>query len=402
MSDSAAERLRRFEWLVEHGYRWLEGSNDGVVTTGATAWQRELLAEQRFLRERSKPRFPQPERWLWTDRGLAQASDWWSASFKASLVPTGASVVDACCGAGADLVALAQRGTVEGVDRDPVAICLANANLKSHGLQASAKLASFPPLGLSPSHWLHVDPDRRAANRRTCSAEDFCPPVSEILGVASSAAGTVIKVAPKTSFTDELAVELAHRSIRLWIGNRGEARQQLILLGGAREQLMERFSAPRIKVGAALVEPERRADSLAPVVQFFGEAAEPASVTNVADDFVYDLHRVLHAAELQMDWAGTHGLAAIGSRDGFFTGPQPIDSPWVQTFKVLDLVSWDDRKVRRALKRLGAGPVEVKNRVHRMDANHFQRRYATSAGRPIAILVSRIGERVRAILAERL
>ena len=134
-------------WLIEQGREKLSQPNcdvQGWRSQGLEAWQVELLRQQHALRRRSRSRFPWPERWLWTDVSLSQASDHWSASYKAVLFPVDEPVVDACCGAGSDLVALAARGQVLGVDADADLAALAQDNALAHGYQVEVRARRLP------------------------------------------------------------------------------------------------------------------------------------------------------------------------------------------------------------------------------------------------------------------
>ncbi len=65
---------------------------------------------------------------FFTARGLEQATDEIVAACTASRFPRGLPLAELCCGIGGDLLALAHRGPVVGVDRDPAAAILADAN----------------------------------------------------------------------------------------------------------------------------------------------------------------------------------------------------------------------------------------------------------------------------------
>ncbi|MEZ6075373.1 MAG: hypothetical protein R3C56_06795 [Pirellulaceae bacterium] len=100
-------------------------------------------------------------------------------------------------------------------------------------------------------------------------------------------------------------------------------------------------------------------------------------------------------------------MSPIGSPHGYFTGDSPVDSAWLQAFEVLDVLPWDDRKIRKWLRSVGAGQVEVKSRGlyplrMQVDANAYQRRYSVASGMPVTLLVTRIGDRMRGIAARRL
>ena len=117
---------------------------------------------------------------------------------------------------------------------------------------------------------------------------------------------------------------------------------------------------------------------------------------------MFDLHPALHAADLQVAWSSEHGLAPIGSPHGYYTGDSLVSSPWLQSFEVLGVLPWDDRKIRNWLRSAGVGQVEVKSRGlyplrMQLDANACQRRYSVAAGMPLTLLVTRIGERLRGI-----
>jgi hypothetical protein len=120
------------------------------------------------------------------------------------------------------------------------------------------------------------------------------------------------------------------------------------------------------------------------------------------DQFIFDLHPTLHVSGLALAWAHQQNLYPISGEHGYYTGSQSVPGPWAQSFQVMDVIAWDDRKIRKWLKQNQVGQVEVKCRMVTMNANDFQRRYSKPEGRPVTLLVTRIGDRVRAIAAERL
>ncbi len=89
-----------------------------------------LILQQRELRKKAREKFPQAEIMFFTPRGLEQATDAAVAAYKASRFPPDQTIADFCCGIGGDLLALARRGRVVGVDRDPIAGRLAQANAR--------------------------------------------------------------------------------------------------------------------------------------------------------------------------------------------------------------------------------------------------------------------------------
>lgn len=361
------------------------------------AWQKKFVEQQLRFRGRMRRRFPVEQSWLWTDRSLSQASDWWSALYKASLFPGGVSVLDACCGAGADSVAIGRRGPVIAMDACCETLAIAEANLLGHlesDAQAEVLLGDFPNDTPESTQWMHADPDRRppdksAADRRTLIGDQFQPSLGSLLQFAENLQGAVIKIAPSTVFSDETQDAVDGQSQRVWLGTFGECRQQLLLCGKLRR---ENVGTQRRVV---LVHPEP--------AEFTGDIEMASTWADQPSRYIYDLNPTLFASELQVCWANQNGLAPLGGELGYYTSEQLVRSPFAQVFQWVETIAWDDRKVRKWLRANKAGIVDVKTRGVRLDAGHFQRRYSNSEGdAPFSILVSQLGQRVKAVVCKRI
>lgn len=400
--------LEQANWLIQMRRTLADSDKGHSEGLRLENWQANLMREQTDLRRRASARFPDSHRWLWTVRSLAQASDWWCARYKSGLFPARKLVVDGCCGAGADLVALSMRGEVIGIDRDPSLVAFSNFNLAEHGLTESAELGELPRafanLGDSQERWLHLDPDRRAAHstdRRLRRSEEFSPTLTESLDMARQAKGAILKLAPGTLIEPhiELAVQNELGLMRCWLGNLGECRQQLLLTG----EMVHRLPNPirgeleqSTLRSAVLCEP-----NAAPLV-ISGQADENRQGELKPRRFIYDCHAVLHAAQLQMVWAESIGAVPLGTTQGYFTADKANPSAWAQCFEVVDVLPWDQRRVKRWLREHQIGEVEVKKRLLQLDANEQQRRLRGAGESKITLLITRLDNRVRAIVARRI
>jgi THUMP domain-like len=399
--------LEQAKWLIREGRRLLDAKDD-LAGQRLSTWQSSLLREQNELSRRASIRFPDPQSWLWTTRSLAQSSDWWCACFKAGLFPKQVHVVDGCCGAGVDLVALAMRGSTSGIDRDPSLVALANANLAAHELPQTAEEGELPRDCFRQitqgQRWLHLDPDRRAADsmdRRLRKSEDFSPSLNESLEMMSLASGGMLKLAPATVI--EPQVEAAFRNqlglTRCWLGNLGECRQQLLLTG----DLAKGDSALGVSNlpwqahfrAAVLCEPNTTPKVIS------GPMQDTCSGELSPRRFIYDCHAVLHAAQLQMVWAESVAAHPLGTSQGYFTADEAIETAWAQRFEVVDVLPWDQRRVKRWLREHRIGEVEVKKRLLQLDANEYQRQLRGAGDEKITLLITRLGDRVRAVVARR-
>ena len=107
-------------------------------------------------------KFKRANRMFFTRQLLEQATDDQIAGYKARRWPADKRLGDLCCGIGGDLLALAERGPVVGIDRDPVAVVLSMANCQLAGLtSADVQLADACEHDVAKFVAWHVDPDRR-------------------------------------------------------------------------------------------------------------------------------------------------------------------------------------------------------------------------------------------------
>jgi hypothetical protein len=103
-----------------------------------------------------------------------------------------------------------------------------------------------------------------------------------------------------------------------------------------------------------------------------------------------------------MAWAESVGTLPLGTSQGYFTSDTAFKSAWAQCFEVVEVLAWDNRRVKRWLREHHIGEVEVKKRLLQLDANEHQRQLRGADEGKITLLITRLGDRVRAIAARRL
>src|SRR4051794_24495277 len=146
---------------------------------------------QAALRVRARGKFgADAERMWFTPDGLEQATRAEVAAHRAARVrrwlaaagagpSAGGTVLDAGCGIGGDLVALARTGAiVAGVDLDPLRVAVAEANLRALELPGAVRVADATTLDLAPFDVVFADPARRTARGRTFDPDAYVPPWS--------------------------------------------------------------------------------------------------------------------------------------------------------------------------------------------------------------------------------
>ena len=148
------------------------------------------------LRSKAREKFgADAARMFFTPDGLEQATHRHVATHRARrLAAAGvADVVDLGCGIGGDAIALARAcGAVRGLDRDPVAVAVARANLAALGLAGRVDVGeiSLP----TPAGVVFADPARRGPRGRVFDPASYSPPWPVV--EALLAGDAVVKLAP--------------------------------------------------------------------------------------------------------------------------------------------------------------------------------------------------------------
>ena len=322
------------------------------------------------LRERAKGRFPEAERLLYVREALEQATHAELAAYHARFFPSGERVVDLTFGVGGDGLALAARGPILGFELDPERADLARWNLAALGLEGEVREGD----GLA---WLRehgaayaiADPARRVEGRRTLDPADFAPEPFAGPEAAQSARRWLMKLTPM--LPDATLAALAPRIEFVAFG--GECREEL-LVGG---------SDP-LDSGAWAVHPHRE------------PLAGGTSVieTDVPEAWLHDAD----PAAVRAHALGGFGLRALGDSPGYLTGPERIDSPWLRAYRIIDDVA--PKRLKAALKALGAAAPVLKQRGARQDLDRWRRELGRHGDRPLAVAFYVRGAAIRASILD--
>ncbi len=230
--------LEAYRWLVSDAARpWLDGAAESLPGSVAvmarlrrelTPDQASLVCGQAELRKRAARKFARAAEMFFTPVGLEQATGTRVAAYKAEQFPPEARVADLCCGIGGDLLALATRGEVVGVDRDPISVLVAEANLGVLGISsAEVRCADVAAHLLTESSAWHIDPDRRRGPQRTTQIDQHVPGWPAIESLLVQCPHAAIKLAPAA----ELPADVTRNAELEWIGSRRECKQLLVRYG---------------------------------------------------------------------------------------------------------------------------------------------------------------------------
>jgi len=412
--------LEDYRWLVSlDGAQWLAraaslaGKDASLVTLAATLRQKlpaprvHLLLEQLELRPKAKEKFPLAAQMFFIPLALEQATDWWVAAYKASRFPQDQPLADLCCGIGGDSLALAQRGNVRGVDRNPVAVILAEANVAAvlgTGDSCSKAAVTFDVKEVAEAGVLsnvvawHIDPDRRSTGRRTTNVELHDPGPAVLTRMLSACPHAAIKLAPAADLTESWWREAELE----WIG-RGRQCRQLVAWFGSLALHPGRRRATVVKSSAIA-----GGNAAPPILEqaaatFIGEPNLECPLAPQIGRYVFEPDAAILGAKLEGALTAEYEIMRITPGVAYFTADTLINSPLLDCFEVQEVLPYCVKPLRQWLTRRSIGRLEVKKRGVPLDPEKV--RSELLAGQngddEITLLLARVQGHITAILAKR-
>ncbi|MEO6310341.1 MAG: SAM-dependent methyltransferase [Leifsonia sp.] len=341
---------------------------------------------QSKLRAKVRGKFGEfASRMLFTEAGLEQATRLQVAALHAGrFVAAGLHrVADLGSGIGGDAMAMAAMDlAVTAVDADEVTATMASFNLApfpgasvEHSTAEDFELAGFD------AAWL--DPARRTAghgNTARLRAEDYSPSLDFVFGLAARlpigvklGPGHDRDQIPPQAEAQWISVNGALVEMGLWFG-------ALARDGIRRSALLLRTDGPAELTAASDSED-------APVVALGSYLYEPDGAV-IRARLIGDLARRLDAGML------SEGLA-------YLTADTLTPTPFASAFRVLEVLPFDEKKLRLALQERGIGTVEIKKRGVDVDPATLRTRLKLKGGASATLVLTRkAGHRV-ALLVER-
>lgn len=318
---------------------------------------------------------------LLTDEAVQQATAWPVAALRARRL-AGRDVHDVTCSVGAELAELVRTADrVVGSDLDPVRARMAAHNVPD-ALVCVADALAPPTRGAV----VVADPARRSGGRRIHDPAQLSPPLPALLE-AVDGRDHVIKCAPglDTSVLDhpgEVEVVSLDGSVReacLW--SPGLAR------GVGRRATVVR-TAPVGEPGP-WGEPRLTADGVAVHVEEVTDGDDDeVGVHGEPDRVIVDPDGAVVRAGLVRHWARRHGLRQLDARIAHLTGPKiPAGH---SGFEVLERCRLDRKELRRVLRDLDCGSLEILVRGVDVDPDVLRKSLALKGTRPLSLVVTRI------------
>ncbi|MBX7167225.1 MAG: hypothetical protein K1X74_12925 [Pirellulales bacterium] len=381
-----------YRWLVSGAAQpWLDrtsASVPGDLLRQAAGLRRELSASRAHLiletcelRRRARDKFARAADMFFTRRGLEQSTDQGVAAHKASRFAGRTSVVDLACGIGGDLTALAHQGAVLGIDSDQVVALLAGANLASCP-QARVACRDAAAGDLAEAGAWHVDPDRRTGGRRSLRAELHSPSAGQIDAWRAQVPHAAVKLAPGATPPEPWAREAECE----WISRGGECRQLVAWFGDLAQHAGRRAATVLGATARTLV----------------GDPDQPVATAAGLGEFVFDPDPAVLAAHLLGTLAAEHALEAIDASAAYLTGNRAVLDPALSTFRVVDVLPLETRRLKSYVREHGIGVLEIKKRGVEVEPELLRRQLRLEGDSAATLLLARQAGRQVAVVAQRI
>jgi SAM-dependent methyltransferase len=334
------------------------------------------------LRRRACAKFALAPKMYFTRDALEVASSDATAAYHAERMKGLDSVLDPCCGIGADAIALARHTQVLVADADPTRVLFAKANAKAHGVSfARAWCAEVERLA-PPAAGLFLDPARREGRRRTRDPEEWSPAPSTFAELVARYGNVAIKAAPGSEPTEIAPAGVPYEAE--FLSHKRECKELVLWFGDLRRSV--RRATILRETGPVSIE------------------GDPAELPPLAEkdpevgSFILEPDAALIRSGLLAAVAAPAGLALLDPEIAFVHGPLPSPTPFLRPFEILDIAPMDPRKVRALLKKRGIGRLVVKKRGHPSDSETLRRALQSDEPGEGTLIVTRQGEAHIALL----
>lgn len=346
-----------------------------------------VLTQSR-LRRRAQAKFGEfAERMLFTEAGLEQATRLSVAAMHAQRFRNAGlhRVADLGCGIGGDALAMAALDlNVTAVERDEVTAAIAAYNLapwsNAHVLHGNVQDFAFDGID---GVWL--DPARRTTAsgktvHRSRNPGDWSPPLDVAFEIAQRFP-TGIKLGPGVD--RELIPEDSEAQ---WVSVDGDVVELALWFGTLARAGIRRAATVIESHGSAELASERDSDDVE--VRELGK-------------FMYEPDGAVIRARLIGDLGRRIGAGMVSKGIAWLTSDIAVDSPFASRFRVTECIPYDVKTLKKLIAARGIGTLEIKKRGIDVDPAALRKTLAPKGKAAATVILTRVGGRRSALLAER-
>ena len=344
---------------------------------------------QAKLRRRARKKFGDfTDGMLFTEDGLEQASRLQAAALHAGRF-RGAGikqVADLGCGLGAESMAMGAIDlNVRAFEIDEITAALAVFNLGAFD-NVEVEQADITTLDLSKFEALFFDPARRELDgkgeraARKFDPAQFAPNFDWVLEQARTKP-TGIKVGPGHPH-DAIPQDAEAQ----WLSIDGDLVELGLWFGEVKR--------PKVARAATVVNASGRHEIVSEAF-----ASEPLDVENLKQ-YVYEPDNAVVRSHLIAELGREVGATLIAPEIAYLSSDEKIDSPMMRGFRVIDEMAFDRKKLKAYLRDRNIGTLEIKKRGVDVVPELLRKELSLKGEIAATLILTRVGDDHRALLAE--
>jgi SAM-dependent methyltransferase len=353
----------------------------------------ELVADvlsQAKLRRRAQAKFGDfASTMFFTEAGLEQASRLKVAAIHAGRFRSAGvtDVADLGCGIGAESLAMASLDiNVSAFELDEVTAAMATYNLASFN-NVKVEQADVTKIDLTKFGGFFIDPARREldgpareSSKRKFDLTDLTPSFDFVLEIAKTKP-TIAKLGPGIDHKDIPAEAEA-----VWVSDNGDLVEASLYFNQVRRAEVARAALLLTPDGSHEITSPNRARTDAPIDDLAEYIFEP-------DNSVIRSHLVAELAE-------ANELHLFAPEIAYLTGAKELISPWLKSYRVLDNLSFDRKRLKAYLRERGIGTLEIKKRGADITPEQLRRELDPKGPNSATLIVTRVGTTHRVLVVE--
>jgi hypothetical protein len=353
----------------------------------------ELVANvlsQAKLRRRAQAKFGEfANTMFFTEAGLEQASRLKVAAIHAGRFRAADinHIADLGCGIGAESLAMASLDIqVSAFELDEVTAAMATYNLANF-TNVQVAQADVTQIDLAPFDGFFIDPARRELNgparettKRKFDLEDLTPSWEFVLELSKTKA-TIAKLGPGIDHKD-----IPSDAEAVWVSDDGDLVEAGLYFNQVRRAEVSRAALLITPTGTHELTSPNRSRTDAPL----GELS----------DFVFEPDNSVIRSHLVGDLAIANNLHLFAPEIAYLTGSEPLVSPWLRSYRVIDNLIFDRKKLKAYLRERQIGVLEIKKRGADITPEQLRRELDPKGPNSATLIVTRVGSTHRVLVVE--
>ena len=327
-------------------------------------------------RAQVKDKFDHPGQLLLDREGGEMATRSEVAHYRAWRLRNSSTILDLCCGIGGDMLHLGRSARVVGIDVSRRRLEMARHNCATYGIDGARFVAADVRTLRPRADAALFDPARRGARGRRRRGAEYDPPLSYVKTIRSHLPEVVVKVSPaipEEELPDGCEVE--------FVSSGGQCREAALYFGAL---ATTRRRATLLPERHTLVEDGLEAERIGPV-----------------GSYVYDPDPAVVRAHLIDELARKIGAWKLDAQVAYLSSDALAATPLARAYRVIDVMPFQVKKLRKHLRREGFFPQQIKRRRFPLEPIEVERKLGVTSGDiPIILILTRLDDKRTCLICE--